>query len=83
MLYTFMEKDLWLVKFSTTPVQANVVAPANSNKELIHIVFPHCSEQSVPLPNSKSHAQQYRAHCFTLMHGLFITCLLINFSFSF
>lgn len=33
MLYEFMEKDLWLVKFSTTPVQANVVAPANSNKE--------------------------------------------------
>lgn len=44
MLYSFMEKDLWLVKFGTTPVQANIVAPANSNKELIHIVFPHCGK---------------------------------------
>lgn len=69
-LYSFMEKDLWLVKFGTTPVQASIVAPANSNKELIHVVFPHCGEQSVLLPNSKSYAQQYRAHCFILMHGL-------------
>lgn len=56
MLYSFMEKDLWLVKFGTTPVQANIVAPANSNKELIHIVFPHRGEQSVLLSNTKSHA---------------------------
>lgn len=65
-----MEKDLWLAKFGTTPVQANIVAPANSNKELIHIVFPHCGEQSVLLPNSKSHALQYRAHCFIFTQGL-------------
>lgn len=70
MLYSFREKDLWLAKFGTTSVKANIATLENSNKELIHIVFPHVSEQSVLVPNSNAHAQQYRAHCFILMHGL-------------
>ena len=70
MLYSFMDKDLWLAKFGTTRVQANIAALENSNKELIHIAFPHCGEQSALVQNSNTHEQQYRAHCFILMHGL-------------
>lgn len=62
MLYSFMEKYLWLVKFGTTPVQANIVAPANSNREWIHVVFPHCGEQC---PSS-----QFKIPC-TAIYSLF------------
>lgn len=70
MLYLFTNKDLWLIKFGTTHVQANIVALENTNKELIHIVFPHCGKQSALVSKSNTHAQQYRSHCFILMHGL-------------
>lgn len=74
-----MDKDLWLAKFGTTHVQANIAALENSNKLLIHIVFPHSGEQvplsPIQIPKNSNIGLIVLSWCM----GLFTIHLLINF----